>query len=649
MAGAPVSPDHIRAGQEAMARNPAPVAGTIEAGVIGDLRDGQVQAGLERAAMRTPSFTGIRNLEEGNIGHKDNLNVVQRNANEVTLHNTATARIDLLQDFIDNGYGNMGANQATLLNEVTNAILGSADMAGRFSTLPPGQSQTEAARMAQEYLNDPNFRGIIIDLVMQRADLSHPIPDNVSELAIKLADLQAERTRITQANGEQATAVLNETNAQSRLNRYLEDPGGVVTNNGQFYIEIGTQTTALNNAKNVIQTLETNTIPNLETQIQTLDLQQQQILKIQTDYEMRKHPNPNYVPQNPVIPNDPNQWLSADQFITSLGLPDLATVRQNLITESAQLRAARLNLASEKTKQSDAEVRIKQINEEKGRAEQTLKDAQTKRSEIDTRLAKLDKDINEQTGKYNKAQTEKELQETKWVTELDNIIKDATSQRLHGELPIAAQKIRERMEKRAEEATDNNSKLFWNQEKQRYIGPDGRPIKANIDLDRQAIMRGAATVNFTGVDSNNNPINANLVLNGAQRTLVERMAAGPPALTPGEVYEIIKDKTVLTKMSNDLAQDILTTHLWSGGRLSKGEIISIHRSEWGKGMVAQAMTGRADLQAQVDAVVGKGVLKWNEDIMAQLGKIDWSKFAMILLIIAGVVGGGSLALGAMNG
>jgi hypothetical protein len=634
--GQAVTAEQIRGGAEAMARNPAAAARSIEAGVIGDLRDGATQAGLERAAMRTPSFTAIRSLEDGNVGHRDNLNVVQRNGNETILHTTATTRIDLLQDFVENGYANMGANQATILGEVRDAIVGSAEMSSRFGNLTARQIQTEATRMAQEYLGDPNFRDTVIDLVMKRADLSHPIGDQVSEIVIKLEDLRAERLRITQAGGEQPVAVADETSARNRLSRYVEDPNGNAASNGVFYTEIATQTTARNTAKNAIQTLETSTIPDLEASVQSLRLQEQQILSTQMNYEPRKHPNPAFIPQVPPVPNDPNQWLSVDQFMAAQGLSDLTTVRQNIISENTLLRGAKTSLASEKTRLSDADARITQINEERGRAEQALKDAQAKRADIDGRVAKLDKDINEQTAKYNKTQAEKELLETKWVAELDSIIRDATSARLHEELPLAARKIKERMEKRAEDEKNDDKKMFLEFVSQHYIGPDGRAIRANINQDRALIMRQGARVTFTWTEDGTTH-NESLRLNGAEQTLVDVMIRA--GLTQRQIYSQIKDPAALKEMSHDLAKEVLTTYLWSGGRLSRGEIVAIHKSGWGKGMVAEAIAGRADIQAQIDASIGKGVLNWHENILGQLGKLDWAKFALILLIIAGVIGG----------
>src|SRR3989338_6645905 len=123
-----------------------------------------------------------------------------------------------------------------------------------------------------------------------------------------------------------------------------------------------------------------------------------------------------------------------------------------------------------------------------------------------------------------------------------------------------------------------------------------------------------------------------LLLNGAEQTLANVMNRS--GMTVDQVYNLLKDPATRTEMSGTLAQDILTTHLWSGGRLSRGEMVAIHRSEWGKGMVAKAIAGRADIQAQIDAAIGKKVLKWNEELGAQLGKLDWKKFALILLIIA---------------
>lgn len=638
MADSAVSAEQIRAGQEAMTRNPNAQVGSIEAGTIRDLRDGVTQASLEKAAMITPSFGGIRSLEDGNIGHRDNQGNIQRIGNEPVLHQTATTRIDLLENFIDNGYVNMGADQATILQEVTNAILGSTEMAARFA-VAQGAAQVEAQRMAQEYLNDPNYRGTVIDLLLRRADLTHPIADQVTEVAVKLEDLRTERLRITQAGGEQPVAVAAVTSAQNKLNQYLEDPNPPQNgqpNNGRFYNELTQQTTARNTAKNRINTLETNTIPGHETNIQNLQLQEQNIREIQMSYNPKTHPNPNYQPANPPIQNDPNQLINVDTFLASQGLPTLATVRQNIVNEQGTLRTERGNLATEKTNLSDAEARITQINEEKGRAELALKDTQTKRTEIDNRVTKLDKDINEQTAKYNKLQAEKELQETKWVAELDNIIRDATAARLHQELPLAAQKIKERMEKRADDEKDANKKRYWEYVSQQYIGPDGRPIRNNINQDRLLLRRQGARGTFAWTEDGRHHTE-NLQLDGAELTLVDSMRR--MGLSDREIYNQIKDPTARKEMSHALAKDILTTYLWSGGRLSRGEIVAIHRSGWGKGMVAEAIAGRADIQAQIDASIGKGVLNWHENILAQLGKVDWTKFALILLIIAGVIGG----------
>jgi hypothetical protein len=630
MAGPGVSAAEIRAGQEAMARRPAAAAGSIEAGVVGDLRDGAVQAGLEKAAMISPSFTGIRSLEDSNVGHRDNQNNIMRSANEIALNNTALARINLLEDFVNNGFVNMGANRVTILNEVTDSILGSSEMASRFAALPAVAARQEALRMAAEYLTDPNFRGTVIDLVMRRADLTHPIADQVTEVAVKLEDLRADRLRITQVGGEQPVAVTNETNAQTRLNRYLEDPGGVAANNGQFYTEIIQHTTARDAARNNATNLETNTIPGHEATLQQYRNQEQDIREIRNTYVPRNHLNPNYDPNNqqPGV----NQYLTVDEYMAGIGLPTMQQLRQNITTEEGSLRQARINLVTEKNNVTREENRITQLNEERSKAEQALKDAQQKKKEIDDRVTKLDKDINEQAGKYNRLQTEKELQETKWVTELDNIIRDATAVRLHEELPLAVQKIKERMDKRAAEEKDNNKRAFLSYKSLQYIGPDGRPNRAIINTDRTTLMNRTINIPF---NTANGP--QTLLLNGAEQTLA--IVMGRSGMTPDQIYNLLKDPTTRAEMSGTLAQDILTTHLWAGGRLSRGEIVAIHQSEWGKGMVAKAIAGRADIQAQIDASIGKGVLNWNENLLAQLGKVDWAKFAIILLIIAGIIGG----------
>lgn len=657
MAG-PVSPDQIRVGQEAMTRAPG-APGTVQAGLIEDMNNGLTQAGLEKAAMRTPSFPAIRSLEENNNGHRDNQGNIQRVGNEPALHNTATTRIDLLEDFINHGFDHMGgAGQGNILQEVRTAIEASPEMSSRFAALiangQQAQVTAEASRMAQEYLRDPNFRGTVVELLMRRADLSHPIADQVSEIAVKLEDLRAERLRITQAGGEQPIAVANETSAQNRLNQYLEDPNpqpNAQPNNGRFYTELTGQVTAKNNAKNAIDTLDTTTIPNHETNIKNFQLQEEQVRDIQLNYEPKKHPDPNFVEKNPPVPNDPDKWLSRDAFIAAQGLPTLAAVRQSIVDEQGQLRTARGNLKQEKTKLSDAEARITQIGEEKGRAEQALKETQTKRTDIDKRVAQLNKDINEQTAKYNKTQAEKELQETKWVTELDAIISEATAQRLHEELPNVVQMAKTRLEKDAADAKTNNEKRFLERLTQRYFNGQFEPQTNNINGDFTWLMSSARDLPFTVPDTTPGVVagttrNVTVFLDGSGLALAR--ALGYADVVPGEtpvlraermqrIYDQVNNTEFRTGMASRVAQEILTARLMTG-HLSKAEVQAIEKSSWGPGMVAKALEGKTHMKGVIDNLIGKDVLNWGDNLTEQLKKLDWSKMLMILLAIAGIIG-----------
>lgn len=649
-----VSADQIRAGQEAMARTPGAAAGTVQAGLIEDMNNGLAQAGLEKAAMRTPSFPAIRSLEVNNIGHRDNLGNIVPVGNEPNLLITATSRINLLEDFINNGFDHMGANQATILQEVRTAIEASPEMSSRFAALiangQQAQVTAEASRMAQEYLRDPNFRGTVVELLMRRADLSHPIADNVSEIAIKLADLQAERTRITQVGGEQPIAVANETGAQNRLNQYQEDPNPPANgqpNNGRFYNEIIQHTTARDTAQNNATNIETNLIPGHEATLQQYRNQEQDIREIRNTYVPRNHLNPNYDPAN--LQPGVNQYLTADEYMAGIGLPTMPQLRNSITTEEANLRTARINLATERNNVTRETSRITQLNEERSRAELALKDAQAKRADIDARVAKLDKDINEQTARYNKTQAEKELQETKWVTELDAIITEATAQRLHEELPSVAQMAKTRLEKDAADAKTNYEKRFLERLTQRYFDGRFEPQTQNINGDFAALMASARDLQFTVPDTSPGAAagatrNVTVFLDGSGLALAR--ALGYSDVVPGEtpalrgqrmqrIYDQVNNAEFKTSMSSRVAQEILTARLMTG-HLSKAEVQAIEKSSWGPGMVAKALEGKVGLQKTIDGLVGKGVLDWRGNLGEQLKKLDWSKMLMILLAIAGI-------------
>lgn len=648
-AGAP-SVEQIRAGQEAMGRAPAAV-GTVQAGLIEDMNNGLAQAGLDKAAGRVASFPAIRNSADNNIGHRNNLGVMLRPGVEGQLHGDAMTRINLLDNFISNGYDGMGADQAVILAEVQNTIRSSAEMASRFAGLPPADLNAEINRMAEVYLHDPNYRNRVVELILKRADITKVIKDEVTEIFVKLEDLRAERLRLTQAGGEQPVANQAETDARDKLRLYQEDPNppagaGVAPNNGRFYVELQTNITRSNTLTNQIDTLENVTIPDRKNTIESLNSDRIESANIENIYNEKIHKNPAYDPNNPAVAP---QFLTVDQYLTSRGLESSAAYKLRITTERGRLTNDESRLNNRKNDLAQAKAEITRINEEKANADKDYKAAQLKKKDVDDKVTKLDKDINENTAKNGKLDAEKILLETEWVRQLQNIIRDATSDQLHEELPMVAQMAKTRLEKDAADAKTNNEKRFLDRLSRRYFDGRFEPQTQNINGDFNILMSQGQDLILNLPDPNNPNATIQstaIFLDGSGLALARSMGAFD--VIPGEtvrqrnqrsqgIYDQLNDVEFRSSMSSRVAQEILTARLLTG-HLSKREIQAIEKSTWGPGMVVKALEGKTHMRGVIDNLIGKDVLNWGDNLTEQLKKLDWTKMLMILLAIAGIIG-----------
>lgn len=581
----------------------APSSDVLVGKVIDAMSQRRVENGLKIAANRESSDTLLTGLRDVNIGYTDENGT---RVEDQSRKNRAKSRQELYHEFSQKNFDDLTQKQQDLLiNDAASVIKNLPGMASYFASLPEGTDTTaEAKRIAEIRLrNDPAYKKLIVDLFLERNDPSKPLEDKVTSAVAEEARLKKQRDTLANRKKELETEIDTRENRLKEYNFNETGKPGVIQ---QRILDLKGNNARLNSANN---TLETE-VSDLQSQLDRCNAE----LKLIGVREGN-------LPRGTAPPRSIEDIQKEQDKLKKA----IAEKNQSIDNNKAEIE--------KNTKQIEYyEKELEKLEEGLGELKKELK-------KVTDELDEVESSYRTQQVEVEKLKALKALAEESWVQSLEGITKEATVTYLNNELKDALVEVKTLQEEKVKEETDDSKKIFLSIESQRFIGPDGKPIIANINTDIRNMMNQTKSVAFT-IDNNHT---ANLVLNGAEQALV--IAMRQSGMTDSQIYNLLKDPTTRAELSNTLVKDALTAYLWSGGRLSRAQIIAIHKSEWGKGMVAQAIAGRADLQAQVDSVIGKGVLNWGENLAEQLKKIDWKKFLMILLVIVGVVGGVRLLAG----
>lgn len=564
---------------------------------------------LNIAANRDTNPALLTGIREQNIGFTDeNGAKVEDSARK----DRAEKRQILYLEFSKKNFNDLTVGQQTMLTK---------DLVKKIKNFPglgkeiSGAADPDglASQIATRLLNDPNFKPDIIKSFLEMNDPSKPIEDKVSSAIAELKIKQFERDRFKKEAARLTTEIKTKEN---RLKDFEPGKGGAAG---------GVEFTRLNTLRAEVSAAEA-TVQTGEVQRQIIN---QEISDLSSDlrYERRN-----------------TTATGATRVLALQG--DISDARTRLITNDAAVNTARLGLEGKKTE-------IAAIEKQRERIEQELPGLKEKKTQIETDLKKAEIDFNKQDALVSRLKALKVLEEETWVQNLEGITGEVTIKYLNKELQDGLAQIKSlKADEALKEPNKEKAKLL---EPNEYLDKDGKPRKVNIERGKRILMQDAQDLNFKWKDSAGHVQSETIFLNGSEQALAYRLGYNLSPTTRAqydrnaEVLKLMKDNTFKTEMSAKVAGDILTFYLWSGGRLSQGEVLRISNSSWGENMIQTALNNRdTKLQGVLDAVIGKNVLKSGDNIKEQLKKVDWKKLLLILLIIAGVIGGGSLALGAIK-
>lgn len=601
---------------EAVQVTPAEVARSVAEGVKGgptfvdrvatkvDQVDGE--ATLNMAAQKTINFDLIREKNNENFGlrNKDGNKVRASGSAEEKRYKEAQKTIDMAEDFHKNGYENMtnARLKSDLLAIAKKAVANDPVLRDYLATLPATTANNLAEARAREFLRDPILRDKVVQLLVQRGDITQLIDDNVSKIEIELSQLKESNTKL---EAEKKTIVTEIDLLEKEAAEYTSVKKGKTPKTGKYDL----QKTKLSSE---IKTIDDDTA-DLNDQIETID----------SEIDMAK------TTMNASRSSQPERDDARDRWTRSLAEKQKYKKRVNAKLGEKTVKEKEIEAIDQKEK----EITTK-IAEKKKELKEKIEDV----------ISQNTKTISERNPELAKLKSERSLREKDYLLSIQSVFSEAVTDRISAQVKETLAQGKLILEKDAAETKDAREKKVLEDLSKRYFDKDFKAKTSNISGDYGELMAAGAEISFSWPETTGGVHTEKIFLNGAERALAKVLGFNPTGgstTANKEIYEMIKDPAYREAMAPRVAKEILVAKLWTG-HLSKGEVLAIEHSTWGAGMVAQALEGKTNMKGVVDNLIGKDVLNWGDNLKEQLKKLDWTKMLMILLAIAGLVGGVAL-------
>lgn len=586
----------------------APPSDVLVGKTIDAMSEARGEAGLNIAANKESNPAILTGVRDATIGYTDENG---GRIEDTSRKDDAKTRQELYDEFSKKNLDDLTTTQQDLLiNEAGLAIKNLPGIASHLAGLPAGTDiDVYVKQMATIRLrNDPEFKKAIIDLHLDRNDPTKVLEDKVTSAIHEEAKLKKQKTTLETRKDELDKEIKRR---ETRLKAHeISGRGGTPG---------VTQQEILNMQGNIVQLKSQNATLKSEVSANETKLEECRL-------ELRM------AQSGKIPPGTPNPRPIPDIQA------EISQVKEEIDDKNGLIDNNNADIEKQNKK-------IEVYEKEPPKLEEGLDQLRKEHKQVADELDKVEMDYKKQGAEVKRLKALKVLAEEAWVGSLEGITREATITYMNKELKEGLSKLKTIKEDEAVKEKDSEKRRLI--EPTYYLTSDGKPNKINIDTSEKILMGDSHDIIFQWPDSSGGttPKTETLYLNPAQQLLAYRLGFNPTAPSPRneQILKLMKDKTFSDEMSGKVSLDTLTFYLWSGGHLSKGEVLRISTSGWGTGMIEQALTRKqTEIKGVIDAVIGKDVLKWGDNIGEQLKKIDWKKFLLILLVITGVIGGISL-------
>ena len=534
--------------------------------------------------------------ERGDDGQK------QRTPEEETRYQHATAYKDVIGKFLEKGYdtpeasgGLTRADRVHIQTQVIREIMSRPDLARKYNSL----DNRGKWQFIERHIRNPKFAAKLREKLATIAD-SPEIPDTVTDKQDQVREQEIERDRVQ----EEINEISQRLNAvDARLKEFKRPTRGGRT--------IGAKAQELDRLRNDFTQMQTELRTNTQT-----------------------HANANHR----------LQLLDQERRATFArpGAPGLRTIAE--IDGDITNERNNLNTAQQEIDRLTASIdRIPQLEQEEQSLQEQKREIssehRTKHTELDRVIFELGKRQREfQDAKSVRASAEQDV-----VDGLRDIWGESANELINEDLNALAEQVNTQLEEAKTNARDTSVKAA--------LGQLEKELSTTITRKRWGKTETRRVIN----KSNTKNLVDGLITHGPEYVMKVLMlrTINPSTgrmFTVPEIEARMKDQSFVDELKPQVITQALSRDILIEG-LTEDKIYAITNSQWGAGMIEQAMQKNEEFRNAVEDVMGQGELEkpgFTKRFAKELGN-DRNLWLLLLGVLGLPVIAGISAAGAVRG
>ncbi|MBI2430781.1 MAG: hypothetical protein HYV39_02095 [Candidatus Levybacteria bacterium] len=510
---------------------------------------------------------------------------------EAVRYTNATNAEALAFKFLDNGYNGMTALEQGVLET---RILQAARTRPAFAMELNGMTANQQQEWARRRLRDPRFGGEV-GKMLQTLSEQGKLGEAITQAEAEVENEDLER-RNRQLDIDDVDRRLARTNGQ--LAEFARPGGGT---------PMGAKATEIERIKTNITSIQTE-LTTFQTQVNDANFR---LTQLQAERTAALRPG-----------------------YTGRALFDIDT---EISTERTKLTTAQ----GEADKRQADLLKLPALEQEEQRLEEQKRIQDKEKQGYEVKMNETMLKLTRAQRKLQDARSLRESQEDDIVNGFQSVFTEAANGVLDGEVQTYLDAANAELEKLKQQAADRNpdEKAMYDALQQVWLGAERRRgifhKESYRPIDRAAVDRDYNLLLTQGPDA------------VMRRLLITRVnpATGAP-YTTAEANAIIADKAYVEKMQPEVVKQLLAKRILSGG-VTQEDAQIIVMSQWGRGMIEQALAVKTELRSAIEGLAGAGALGGPglvERMTREVGRNPWW-----LLVLLGIIGGPIAGLSALTG
>jgi len=538
------------------ARTPEAVAVTI----IEKADQGVWRQGLELARRPPLEDEKIANrVEQIGIERDPNTGIKTRNIQEFARYNEAKEAANLVKKFLEKGFDGMTNAEKTELRKAVWAEAGlRPSLAAELARMTPA----ERIAFAERALNNPELAGFARQIFEEILDPSKVLADAVTPAQEALEITEFERDG---KKGE-FDEVKHRWDRNNTQLAEFEDQSATGGTKGARLIELEKLTADESTLKAELQTRQQrlrtakDRVDDLTSELQT----------------------------------------TTATMMTRGGILSGQRPPTEIQADITQAKKDIRNLEDEINEREAKLARKIQLEQEKQQVEQRKTELDREKREKELELKKAESEVNKRKKELADAKALRESQEKDLVAGFKGVVSEAINEQLNAEVQRLTEALNEEVGSLKEKAKESNEKVMYEALQEEFVktetrrrGIFGKKEKARV-VDKTKVNNYFDKIMTQGPEA-------------AMRDLIMSRTnpeTGNP-FTGTEADAILANKEYVEKMQPEVVKQLIGRKILIGG-MTNNDIDIIVRSQWGRGMIEQAMAINEEYRKAVEMVTGVG-------------------------------------------